>query len=214
MLLEEQRKKVIEIALEVQRLNLVPLTFGNFSIRDAETGYVCVTPSGMKYEELKPEDIVVMDTNCNVVDGIRKPSIEAPMHCEAYRKRDDVFGVVHTHSPYATAWASCNKAIPCIIAETAAVVGGAIECAAFAPMGTVELAKVTVEGLGSKDAVLMERHGALAVGPNIDVALVNAIVIEETAKIAYFTKSIGEAIELPAEVCKRLREDTITKYGQ
>lgn len=214
MLLEEQRRKVIEIALEVQKMKLVPLTFGNFSLKDAETSYVCITPSGMKYETLQPEDIVVMDKKCNIIDGKRKPSIEAPMHCAVYRKRDDVFGVVHTHSSYATAWACCNKAIPCILAETAALVGGPIKCAPFAPMGTVELAEVTAEGLGKADAVLMERHGALAVGPNIDAALVNAVILEETAKVAYFSKAIGEVEELPEEVYKRLREDTIAKYGQ
>ncbi|GAA0731720.1 class II aldolase/adducin family protein [Clostridium oceanicum] len=214
MLLEKQREKIIQIALEVQKLNLVALTFGNFSIRDIETGYVCVTPSGMKYEDLKTEDIVIMDTDCNIVDGSRKPSIEASMHCAVYRKRKDVFGIVHTHSVYATAWASCNKSIPCVLAETAAVVGGTIKCAPFKPMGSVELAEVTIEELGNSDAVLMERHGVLAVGNNIDVALANAIIVEESAKVAYFAKNIGEISELPKDVCLKLRNDVMEKYGQ
>ncbi|MCH3965775.1 MAG: class II aldolase/adducin family protein [Clostridium sp.] len=214
MLLDIQRKKVIEIALEVQRQKLVALTFGNFSLRDNKTGYICVTPSGMKYEELLPEDIVVVDENCNIIDGKRKPSIEAGMHCAVYRRRSDVSGVVHTHSPWATAWACCNQEIPCLLAELAGLVGGPVRCAPYRPMGSKELAEVTAESLKNDDAILMEKHGALSVGTNIDIALNNAIVIEEAAKIAIGAKIIGTLSPLPEQVCKEARQSIIEKYGQ
>lgn len=214
MILEKQRKRVIEIALEVEKLNLVPLTFGNFSLRDLETGYICITPSGMKYSNLLPADIVVMDINCNIIDGNRLPSIESFMHCLIYKKRLDVFGVVHTHSTYATAWACCNKNIPCILAESACIVGGPILCAPFAPGGSKELAELTVNTLSDSGSVLMEKHGLLSVGSNIENALANAIIVEESAKIAFIAKGIGEITELPSDLCSKLRNDTLKNYGQ
>ncbi|WP_066497318.1 class II aldolase/adducin family protein [Abyssisolibacter fermentans] len=214
MMLEEQRKKVIEIALSVQKENLVPLTFGNFSLRDEETGYICITPSGMPYESLKPEDIVVLDVDCNKIDGSRKPSIEAPLHCTAYRKREDVGGIVHTHSTYCTAWACAGIEMPCVTAEAAALVGGKIKCAPFRPMGTVDLAEVTIEWLGQDSAVLMEKHGVFAVGENIDQAFVNAVIVEESAKVTHLASQLGELKPLDEEMCKFLQADTKANYGQ
>jgi L-ribulose-5-phosphate 4-epimerase len=86
MLLEKQRSKLISFMLKAQEMGLVPLTFGNFSLRDKDTGYVCITPSGMEYQALKPEDIVVVDVNGKVIEGKRKYSIETPMHCLIYQK--------------------------------------------------------------------------------------------------------------------------------
>ncbi|QCX34869.1 class II aldolase/adducin family protein [Caloramator sp. E03] len=214
MLLEQQRKKIIEIALRAQNEKLIVLTFGNFSIRDKETGYICVTPSGMNYKELVPEDIVVVDENCNIIDGKRKPSIETPMHCAVYRKRKDVNGIVHTHSSFATAWACCEQDIPCVVAEVAALIGGDIKCAPYRPMGTNELADIVAETIGDNDAVLLAKHGALAVGPDIEIAFTNAVVVEEGAKVAYYAKSIGKLEPIPQEECRALRKATIEKYGQ
>ncbi len=214
MILDEQRKKVIEIALSVQREKLVPLTFGNFSLRDKETGYVCITPSGMPYESLQPEDIVVLDVDCNKIDGNRKPSIEAPLHCAAYKKRDDIGGIVHTHSTYCTAWACAGVDLPCVTAEAAALVGGKIKCAPFKPMGTVDLADVTTDCLAQDSVVLMEKHGAFAVGANIDQAFVNAVIVEESAKITYLASQLGQLKPINDEMCKFLQADTKENYGQ
>ncbi|VBB07569.1 Hypothetical protein LUCI_2834 [Lucifera butyrica] len=214
MLLDEQRRKVIEIALTAQREKLIALTFGNFSSRDKETGYICITPSGMDYKTLVPEDIVVVDVNCNVIDGKRKPSIETPLHCATYRKRSDVSGVAHTHSVFATAWASCGCSIPVVVAELAALIGGPVECAPYAPMGTVELAEVVTDHLKDRHAVLMANHGALAVGPDIDTAYCNAVVVEEGAKIAFYSKMIGNAQVIPGDECVCLRRAVLEKYGQ
>lgn len=214
MILEETRKKVIEIALRAQKEKLIALTFGNFSIRDRETGYVCITPSGMNYDILTPEDIVVVDENAKIIDGKRKPSIETPMHCIVYRKRKDVFGIAHTHSTFATAWACCEEDIPCVVAEVGCVVGGPIKCSPYRPIGTLELGEAVVAYLGNTDAVLLGKHGALAVGPDIDTAFTNAVIVEEGAKVAYYAKGIGMLYPIPEEQCKELRTTTIEKYGQ
>lgn len=214
MRLEEQRKKVIQIALKAQQDKLMPLTMGNFSIRDQETGYICITPSGMEYSLLKPEDIVVVDMEGRIVEGSRKPSIETLLHCRTYARRSDVFGICHTHSTYATAWACCGKEIPVIVAELAGMIGGPVRCAPYAPMGTVQLAEIVAEYMGSQNAVLMENHGLLAVGETIEKAYANAVIVEEGAKITLFAMQIGGMKTISEQACKELHQQTVEGYGQ
>ena len=209
-----QRQKVIEIALKAQRDKLIPLTMGNFSLRDKETGYICITPSGMDYSLLQPEDIVVVDIQGNVIDGNKKPSIETQLHCRTYAKRTDVYGICHTHSTYATAWACCGKEIPVVVAELAGMIGGPVKCAPYAPMGTIELADIVAEHLYSQNAVLMESHGMLAVGENIDKAFANAVIVEEGAKITLYSMQIGGMKTITEQECKNLKKNTIENYGQ
>lgn len=214
MLLKELREKIIEIALQAQREKLIPLTMGNFSARDKDTGYVCITPSGMEYDKLTASDIVVVDLEGNVIEGGRKPSIETPLHCSVYKKRADVFGVSHTHSAFATAWASCGEGIPVVVAELAALTGGPVECAPYRPMGSVELAEITAGCLKDRHAVLLANHGLVAVGPDIETAFTYSIIVEEGAKVAFYAKQIGTLKLIPEEECKRLRKITLDKYGQ
>jgi len=214
MLLEDLRKGVIETALKAQKEKLIPLTMGNFSARDKETGYVCITPSGMDYEKLIPSDIVVVDVDGNIVEGNRKPSIETPLHCAVYRRRADVFGVSHTNSVFATAWAACNESIPVVVAELAALIGGPVECALYKPMGSLELAETAAIRLKDRHAILLANHGVLAVGPDIETAFANSVVVEEGAKIAYYARQIGAMRLIPEEECKSLRKTTLEKYGQ
>ena len=214
MLLEKERKKVIEIARRASTEKLVPLTFGNFSLRDKETGYVCITPSGMPYMTLEPEDIVVVDTEGNIIDGKRRPSIETPLHTAIYRKRPDVFGVVHTHSTFLTAWACLDGDLPCITSEAASLVGGSVKNAPFAVQGTQKLADVTSEALGNDKAVLMANHGAVSVGESIDKAYNNAVVLEESAKVAYLAFTLGKPNLLNEQISKALQKETDENYGQ
>jgi L-ribulose-5-phosphate 4-epimerase len=210
----ELREKVIEIALRAQREKLISLTMGNFSARDRNTGLICITPSGMNYDKLKPEDIVVMDSEGNIAEGERKPSIEAPLHCAVYRRRNDVFGVSHTHSVFATAWAACNESIPVVVAELAALIGGPVECALYRPMGSLELAETAAMRLMQKNAILLANHGVLAVGPDIETAFANSVVVEEGAKIAFYARQIGVMKLIPQEECEALSKSNREKYGQ
>lgn len=214
MLLKTQREKVIEIALKAQGDKLIPLTMGNFSIRDKDTGFICITPSGMEYSKLQPEDIVVVDLQGTIIEGKRKPSIETQLHCRAYAKRTDVNGICHTHSVHATAWACCGKEIPVVVAELAGMIGGPVKCAPYAPMGTVELADIVAEHLGWQNAVLMENHGMLAVGEDIDKAYANAVIVEEGARITLYALQIGGMKTIAEQECKDLRKQTIENYGQ
>lgn len=214
MLLEEQRQQVIAAAREALQIGLIMQTTGNFSLRDPETGYMCITPSGMDYMQVSPEDIVVMAVSGQIIDGCRKPSIENAMHRLAYQNRQDVFGVCHSHSPYATAWASVEEPFPLILAELAGMLGGNLPDAPFFPMGSIELAEATIRVLGSQNAVLMSNHGQLTVGESLSKALANAMLVEEAAKIACYTKSIGKPKILTPEQAESLKKWLASHYGQ
>jgi len=214
MLLQQQRECVIKTALRARDMGLIVLTFGNFSLRDPKTGYVCLTPSGMDYADLCPEDVVVMDVEGNIIDGRRKPSVEAPMHYLIYQKRPDVCGICHTHSVFATAWACIDAKLPVAVAEVAALVGETVPTAPYRPMGTMELAEVAAETLRDKQAVLLANHGQLAVGPDLATALTNAVIVEEGAKITYYAKSLGRLNIIPTEECLSIRQWALKRYGQ
>ena len=214
MLLEEQRKMVIKTAAKAQSMGLIALTFGNFSLRDRKTGYLCITPSGMDYQELQPQDIVVIDVNGNIIEGTRKPSVETSMHCLIYQRRTDIFGICHTHSAYATAWASCSEPLPVIVAELATLVGGTVETAPYRPIGSRELAEITAEVLAEKYAVLLANHGLVAVGPDLDGAFSNAVIVEESAKITFIAKNIGKINIMSESECTALKRWASKKYGQ
>lgn len=214
MLLCELREKVIEIALKAQRDKLIPLTMGNFSARDRQSGYICITPSGMEYDKLKAEDIVVINLQGSIVDGVRKPSIETPLHCAAYRRRPDIRGISHTHSVYASAWACCGESIPIVVAELAALIEKPIECAPYQPMGSIELAETAALWLKDSHALLLANHGVLAVGPDLDTAYANSVIVEEGAKIAFLAKQIGTLRVIPEDECRHLRQIALEKYGQ
>ncbi|BES64777.1 L-fuculose-phosphate aldolase [Gottschalkiaceae bacterium SANA] len=214
MLLQEKREELIAVAQQIQKDKLVPLTFGNFSLRDFETGYVCITPSGMLYDQLKPEDIVVVDVDGKHVDGDRLPSIEKDLHCAVFRNRPEVGAVVHTHSTFVTTWACCNKAIPTIVAEVAALVKGKIKCAPYALCGSQELADVTAEYLKDDDAVLMANHGVLVVADSIQRAYVNAVIVEEGAKVAFYAEQLGGMYVFTPEECETERLSANAGYGQ
>lgn len=214
MLLENERKKVIEIALKIKAEKLIPLTFGNFSLRDPETGYVCITPSGMPYDTLHPSDIVVTDVNGTIIDGERRPSIELSLHTSIYRSREDVFGIVHTHSAFCTAWACRDGGIPCITSEVAELVGSQVKCAPFAPPGSEELAKVTSQTLGNDRAVLMGNHGVICADASIDKAFNDALIVEQGAKVAFYAFQMGNVNTLDDQMIKYLEEDAKENYGQ
>lgn len=214
MLLKNEREQVIEIAKKAKEAGLVKLTAGNFSLRDSDTGYMAITPSGIDYDSLKPADIIVMDLAGRIIDSERKPSIETNLHRYIYQKREDVFGICHTHSVFATAWASIKEEFPVIVAELAALVGDKIEKVPFKPMGTIELANAVVETLGDQDAVLLANHGQVTVGASLHTAFINAVMVEDGAQIAYYAQGLGQVNILPPEECQALRKWMKERYGQ
>ncbi|MDB4894567.1 MAG: sugar isomerase [Firmicutes bacterium] len=215
MLYEEARKAVCDTARRMMRDGLVKLTSGNVSARVPGTNFFAITPSGMDYEVMVPQDICILDLTGRVINGHRRPSTETPMHRLAYDRRPDVNGVVHTHSIYASAFACTGQAMPVISTELAALVGGTIRCAPYARSGTDEFAEAAVQTLGSEDlAVLFQNHGVMAVGRSLKEAYSVAIGLEEAAMIFHLARQMGDPIIIPEEERHRMFQEFRRSYGQ
>lgn len=215
MLYEESRKAVCDVAKRMMRDGLVKLTSGNVSTRIPGTNFFAITPSGMDYETMVPQDICIVDMTGKVINGHRKPSSETPMHRLAYQRRSDVNGVVHTHSIYASAFACTGQDMPVISTELAALVGGTIRCAPYAKSGSEEFGITAVETLGSEDlAVLFQNHGVMAVGRSLKEAYAVAVGLEEAAMIFHLAKQMGDPIIIPEEERQRMFRAFRTSYGQ
>ncbi|WP_162523583.1 class II aldolase/adducin family protein [Calorimonas adulescens] len=210
----ELRNKVIDIALKMSRSGMAPATWGNVSARDSETGYIFITPSGMDYNELHPEDICVVDNEGKMVEGKWKPSTETPLHLLFYRERPWIGGIVHTHSIFATAFACAGKSIPVVIATLASKVGGDVPIAPYMSSGTEEFGRNALDAMGDKTAVLLANHGVVAVGNNLDDAYTTAEIVENAAKIYVISNSIGTPLRLDDNEILNIRKKYLTKYGQ
>lgn len=210
-----ERRMVLETARRMKRDGLVKLTSGNVSCRIPGTSLFAITPSGMEYESLELEDICVLDLDGNLVDGRRRPSSETPLHRQAYRKRPDLNGVVHTHSIYASAFACIGQDLPVISTELAGLVGGTVRCAPYARSGTEGFAETALATLGDEDvAVLFQNHGVMAAGRSLKEAYDVAVGIEEAAMIYCLARQMGQPIILPEEERRRIFKVMHTSYGQ
>ena len=166
-------------------------TAGNVSARDGDR--IAITPSGIAYGTLQADDIVLLDASGAIVAGARAPSSERAVHLEIYRARPDVGAVVHTHSTAATAAAAIGEPIPAFLIEAAVNLGGEVPVAAFRMTGTPELGSEAARALGGGSAVLLESHGAVTVGRDLDEALDLAIALEEVAKVYLAVLAAGRA---------------------
>lgn len=216
MLYEDIRKQIVEVAKTMALEGLVRGTSGNVSCRVPGSSLFGITPSGMDYHTLRPEDVVILDAvSGRVVNGHRKPSTETPLHRAIMLHRPDVNGVVHTHSIYATAFACLAMPLPVISTELAALVGGTIPVAPYARSGTEEFARVALETLGREGvACLFQNHGVLAVGSTLKEAYAIAMGIEEAAQIYYLARQMGDPIILPEEERQFMFRYFRTQYGQ
>ena len=208
------RELVWQLHLELPKNNLVVWTGGNLSARDPETGYVVIKPSGVKYEQLTLDDMVILNIDGKIIEGNLKPSSDTASHLYIYRHRPDVFGVVHTHSPYATAFAALGKPIPVYLTAHADEFGGPIPCGGFALIGGEEIGKVVIEAIGSSLAVLLKNHGVFTLGPSPEAALKAAIMVEDLARTVFLALQLGMPDEIPADLVARLHQRYTNVYGQ
>ena len=189
-------------------------TWGNISARDPETGLIYLTPSGMPYDILTEEDVVVVDSSMNVVEGKRRPTIEIGMHAGIMNAREDVFAIIHTHPVYSQVFACLHEDIPPVIDEAAQILGGSVRCAEYALPGTEELARNTVKALGDGSAVLLANHGAVCVGEDMDQAFKAATVLEMTARIYQMARAIGSPFIIDDEKVAYMKDFVRNHYGQ
>ena len=213
-MLETLKEELLELHLELPKNNLVVWTGGNISARDAATGLVVIKPSGVHYEEMRPEHMVVVDLRGRVVEGSLKPSSDTASHLYIYKQRPDVGGVVHTHSVYATAFAAVNKPIPVVLTAIADEFGGPIPCGGFALIGDEAIGKVVVDSIGKSPAVLLKNHGVFTIGRDARSALKAAIMTEDNAKTVWLALQIGTPDVIPAQDVERLHERYTHVYGQ
>jgi L-ribulose-5-phosphate 4-epimerase len=213
-MLEQLKEQVWKLHLELPKNGLVKWTGGNASARDRESGLVVIKPSGVLYDDLRPEDHVVLDLEGNVVEGKLKPSSDTASHLYIYRQRPDVNGVVHTHSPYATAFAAVGKPIPVYLTAIADEFGCPIPCAGFALIGGEEIGRQVVEHIGESPAVLLKNHGVFTVGPTVRDAVKAAVMVEDVARAVWLALQLGQPDEIPAEDVAKLHDRYMNVYGQ
>jgi L-ribulose-5-phosphate 4-epimerase len=202
IMLEILKENVFKANLDLVKHGLVIHTWGNVSGRDAETGLVVIKPSGVSYEKMKPDDMVVIDPDGNVVEGKFKPSTDAPTHLVLYKAYKTLGGVVHTHSTYATSWAQAGRAIPAFGTTHADHYYGEVPCTRLLTDKEIEhdyeinTGKVIVETLSAVNpltvpSVLVNSHGPFCWGSGADNAVYNAIALEEIARMAFYTVLLG-----------------------
>lgn len=213
-MLEKLKEDLVKLHMELPRYNLVVWTGGNVSARDPESGLMVIKASGISYDDMKPEHMVVMDMDGKVVEGDYKPSSDAYSHLYIYRNRPDVNGVVHTHSNYASAFAAVNKPIPVVLTAIADEFGGPIPCGGFAPIGDDQIGKEVVEKIGASPAILLKNHGVFTIGKTGKAAVKAAVMTEDNARTVWLAMQIGVPEELPADVVEKLHYRYTHIYGQ
>jgi L-ribulose-5-phosphate 4-epimerase len=212
--LEAQRQELVRLHAELPRHQLVVWTGGNVSVRDPESGLIAIKPSGVRYDDLTAESMVVLDIDGTVVDGRHKPSSDASSHLYIYRHRPDVHGVVHTHSRYATAFAAVGRPIPVFLTAQADELGGEIPCAGFAFVGDDSIGALVVAGIGTSPAILLKNHGVITLGATAEAAVKSAVMVEDIAATAWAALQIGTPDILDADTVARLHRRYTTDYGQ
>ena len=218
-MLEKLREEVCRLHLELPKNNLVTWTSGNISGRDPETGLVVIKPSGIMYEDLAPENLVIVNLKGKIVEGNLKPSSDTATHLYIYRHRSDVCGIVHTHSPFATAFAAVGKSIPPYLTAICDEFGGPIPVGGFAPIGGDEIGREVIRSIGTGPAILMQNHGVFTIGKNAQAAVKAAVMVEDAARTMFYAYQLGkqldiEPIPIASDMVARLHRRYKEEYGQ
>jgi L-ribulose-5-phosphate 4-epimerase len=210
------RREVCALHAELPRNGLVAWTSGNLSARVPGEDLMVVKASGVPYDELTPEAIVVCDLHGMLVEGDLAPSSDAATHGCIYRHRPDTGGVVHTHSAYATAWAALGEAIPCVLTAMADEFGGDIPVGPFALIGDEELGQAVVATLDDSrsPAALMRNHGVFTIGAGPREAVKAAVMCEDVARTTHLARELGAPIRLAREDIDALYDRYHNVYGQ
>lgn len=210
------REDVARLHAELPRWGLVVWTAGNVSQRLTTADLFVIKPSGVTYDALTPEAMVVCDLDGNLVDGDRSPSSDTAAHAYVYRHMPEVGGVVHTHSTYATAWAARGEPVPCVLTMMADEFGGEIPVGPFALIGDDSIGRGIVETLrGSRSpAVLMRNHGPFTIGPDATAAVKAAVMCEEVARTIHIARQLGDPLPIAQADVDSLYDRYQNVYGR
>ena len=196
--IDKLKEKIIEIGIQLLKENLTHGTCGNISCR-VDKEKILITPSSLPYGDIKPDDILLVNLDGEVLEGKRNPSVETPFHTAIYKNRDDVNAIIHTHSQYALAVSSVVDSIPVFLDEIFSHIGGELTVSRYALPGSDELAENLLNVLGDKNAALLSNHGAVCCGKNLDEAFEVARVVEQICKIFILSSCLGKTKVLPEE---------------
>jgi len=213
-MLESLRLEICRLNQELPNNHLVAWTSGNVSGRDPGTGLVVIKPSGIRYEALTPDNMVVVDPDGRVVEGKYKPSSDTAAHLYVYHSRPDVYGIVHTHSTYATAFAAAGRPIPPVLTAICDEFGGPIPCGGYAKIGGDEIGRVLVESIGDSPAILMKNHGVFSIGKTPEAAVKAAVMVEDVARTVFYALQLGSVDPIPDEEIARAHRRYRDEYGQ
>jgi L-ribulose-5-phosphate 4-epimerase len=213
-MLEKLKEELAQLHLELPKNHLVTWTGGNVSARDPQTGLVVIKASGIRYEEMRPQHMVVVNAQGQLVEGDYKPSSDVYSHVYIYQHRPDVGGVVHTHSRYATAFAAVGREIPCVLTAMADEFGGSIPCGGFALIGDEAIGQVVIESLGKSPAVLLKNHGVFTIGKTATAAVKAAVMTEDAAATVWMALQLGTPGAIPQADVDKLHARYTTVYGQ
>ena len=217
---ERLRRELVELHHELPRNGLVVWTAGNVSARIPATDLFLIKPSGVTFDELTPESMVLCHLDGSVVEGSvgsdRAPSSDTASHAYVLREMPHVGGVVHTHSPYATAWAACREPIPCVVTGMADEFGGEIPVGPFSIIGDEQIGRGIVDTLrGHRSrAVLMANHGVFTIGHDARDAVKAAVMCEDAARTVHLARQLGDPVPLTPSQVDALFDRYQNVYGQ
>lgn len=214
--LDELRRSVADLHRELTRYGLVIWTAGNVSARVPGRDLMVIKPSGVSYDDLSAESMVVTDLAGTLLDGEHKPSSDTAAHGYVYQHMPEVGGVVHTHSTYATAWAARGEPIPCVLTMAADEFGGDIPVGPFARIGDDSIGRGIVETLRDTGAraVLMQNHGPFTIGKDARDAVKTAVMLEDVARTVHVARQLGSPLPIDPEDVASLHERYQNVYGQ
>lgn len=210
---EKEKKEVIQAGIKMDRYGLIALSGGNVSVR-MNSGEILVTPSGMIYEDMVEDDILVMDIEGNIIEGGRKASVDTKALLYIFARKPQVNAVIHTHQPYATAVSLVADELPCNLTTLANATKGAVKVCPFSSAASLEMGIETVENLGSSLAVILKHHGVISVGKSLKEALYACVYLEEAAKTFTIARSMGGEMAMltPAQIQQAV--EVFQFYGQ
>lgn len=212
MLLENQRIEIVEYGKKIITSGLTKGTGGNLSIFEREKGLMAISPSGIDYFDIRPEDIIIMDMDGKIIEGDKKPSSEYELHKIFYERRTDIDAIIHTHTMYATTISCLNWDLPAVH-YMIAVAGKNVRCADYATFGTIELAENAYIAMEDRRAVLLANHGLLAGAQTLANAFNITEEVEYVAELYYRTKAIGNPVILSDEEMA-VMDVKFKSYGQ
>ena len=215
-MLGDLRKRVLIAAKKLREYDLIVMAGGTVGARDPETGLVVMTPSGMEYDDLTWEDMVVIDKDLKKVDGARKQSVCSDMFTEIFKARPDINAVCHSHSRYATAFACCGMEIPVLTTTQGNLVGGPVPCTHWVHPDPHEPAylKDIVDTIGNGFACNLRNHGPVVCGRTVEEAIENIITVEVTAETTFIARQLGEPYILSPDEARRAYEFCKGAVGQ